>query len=180
MSNPVETITTKSTKDYLNKTANVELIKDELSLIRKNFDRYHNKSIVVNGARTFFTDLATRYKCSDSQLKSIRNANQVVEQYHIKYNGFDIALTIKTYMAVSVVSSDIALGTTIQKMNETIEKSKKYFGQDLMIFIRDYFCLKLITSAIDHRLDAYCEDGEFSFRFSVPSARLNIELLILN
>ena len=180
MSNSEEIIIKETVTANTNKQADIDFIKEQLSALKSNLDQYHKKSAIVNGARSFFTDLVKKYKCSDPNIKGLKNDEKVLENYQVKHNGFDIVLTIKSYSATSIISSDVSIGTTIQRMNESIEKSKKYFGQDFMIFIRDYFCLKLITSATDHRLDSYSEEGEFSFRFSVPSARLNIELLILN
>lgn len=179
MSNILNELQNPSARISNSEMIDIKKVKEEIFLIKKNFDQYHNKASVVKTAREFFIGTIDKYDCKDSHLKGHRNPNQVVEQYHLKHKNFDVALTIKTYTPASVISADVMNVKSIQQLNQFIEKAKPYFGQEFMIYIRN-FCHSLITSAVDHKFDCYTEEGEFSFRFSVPTAKLNVELLLLN
>lgn len=152
--------------------------KERMLSIQKKYNKYHNKLAPVNVVREFFVGMHALYDGTENKIVVVKEDGKLIEQFTIKHEDSIVALTIKTYLPTSVIGCDTVQNHTIVQVNQSIEKAKRYFGVDLMILVRS-LCLGLVSSATDHRLDCWVEDDEFSFRFCVPSAKLNIEVLVL-
>lgn len=164
----------KTTFDNFNNDSREELLKTQ-----EFFNKHHNKLAPVNVVRESFHVLRTLLNSQNNKVKFIKDDSKLIEQYTISVGNTELAFTVKTYTPTSVITNDAVQNHTIVQLNQSVEKAKKYFGTDTMVLIRT-LCHNLVSSATDHRLDCWVESGEFSFRFSVPQAKLNIEILVLN